>query len=182
MRTLHTRTIAIILLVLAFVAYRRLRRLVGWQQLSTRSLWWRMIILALVVLAIFASAAVTSAAGSSVLMIGVDVLGLAVGIVLAWMAMQSTSFEQRAGKLWYRSNGIIGTAVLLLFLARLAFRFYIFYQIVGQGAVHNSAAMFSYYSGDVWLNLPFMIFAGYYVAYSWLLVRRVRTSGSLAQS
>jgi small-conductance mechanosensitive channel len=93
--------------------------------------------------------------------------GLVFGVVLGYIAIGKTRFEQVADDFYFIPNAPIGAVVALLFIGRMAWRAYEFY---AGGATQDMVA------SPLTLCI-FGVLAGYYISYAFgLLAWRKRTA------
>jgi len=163
--------------LIVFVVYRRLRRSFGRQKLRPGRMALRIALLAILG-AVIAPMALRSAAFA-----GAAVAGLATGVLLAWWGASRTSFERVGTERFYVPHTYPGIAVSSLFIGRVVFRLLEAYQIThgqitygaqvnpatapGMGAASYGVA--GYVSSPLTLGLAFVL-VGYYVCYlSWVV-------------
>lgn len=108
--------------------YTRTRRSFGRQLVRPRPMTIRIVVLAL------AGAFVAVAASRDVRMLAALLLGGACGAVLASIALRHTRFEVSAEGRFYTPHVYIGLAVTALFLARIAYDYFMLYQGMPSGA------------------------------------------------
>jgi len=95
--------------------------------------------------------------------------GLPLGIVLGRIAIGKTRFEQVGAEFYFTPHAPIGMAIALLFMGRMAYRAYEFYQL-GVGRHHE------FVTSPLTLFI-FGLLAGYYMSFAWgLLAWRRRTA------
>ncbi len=163
-----TITVAILVPLIAWRVYARVRRMVGRQRLSKVRPWITVVIFPLLVL-LFAAAAMRHPERLAWL-----AAGLACGAGLAVYGLRKTVFEATPQGLFYTPNAHLGIALSLLFVARIAYRFIEIYMI-DPGTPRGA---------DDFARSPltlavFGLLAGYYIAYAIGLIRwRQRVAGS----
>ncbi|MBM7650962.1 CcdC protein domain-containing protein [Neobacillus cucumis] len=169
--TQHLYSIVIIIAIVIFAIYRRVRRNIGWQELHSRKLIIRTCILFIIGL-VFLSVGLMH----PISLIS-DVVGILLGILLAYYGAGLTIFEKREKNLYYRPNIWIGSTVTIIFLARLIYRFYGMYtsgiltttvspeQVNGYQNI--SAAV-----GSSWSAGLLLIMFAYYIFYYLILLRK----------
>ena len=154
-------TIAIALLVplVAWRVYSRVRRMVGRQRLSK----WR----ARITLTIFPLVCLMLALGviAHPERLSVFVVALAAGGALSVYGLRRTKFEAVPGMLYYTPNAHLGIALSLLFLGRVIYRAFEIYSMPAGSA-----------SGEQFARSPltlavFGLLAGYYIGYAIGLLR-----------
>jgi len=168
--------------LIVFVVYRRLRRSFGRQKLRPARMALRIALLAILG-AVIAPMALRSAAFA-----GAALAGLATGVLLAWWGASRTSFDRAGTERFYVPHTYTGIAVSLLFIGRVVYRLLEAYQIThvqishgaqvnpatapGLGAASYGASGYGaagYVSSPSTLGLAFVL-VGYYVCYlSWVL-------------
>lgn len=161
----HSFTIIGIIALVIFGIYRRIRRNIGWQQLNPRRLMVRTCLFFIIGLAFLAGGI------SHPISLLSDVVGILVGIILAYYGATLTSFEQRDGRLHYRPNIWIGSTVTLLFLARLFYRFYKMYTVgIVTGLPEEQTIGFTI--GQSWTAGLMLIMFAYYIFYYLILIKK----------
>ncbi|PLS03683.1 DUF1453 family protein [Neobacillus cucumis] len=169
--TQHLYTIVIIIALVLFGIYRRVRRNIGWQELNTRKLVIRTFIFSIIGLAFLAGGL------SHPISLISDIGGIIVGILLAYYGAALTTFEKREKNFFYRPNIWIGSTVTFLFLARLIFRFYRMYVsgILTSGVSQkqtNGPQNFSAAVGNSWTAGLLLIMFAYYIFYYLILLKK----------
>lgn len=164
-------SIVLIICLVLFSIYRRVRRNIGWQPLNTRTMTFRTVIF-LVIGALF-----LTASGFHPISLISDVVGIVLGIVLAYYASVMTRYEQRNGGWYFRPNTWIGGAVTALFLFRLIYRFYEAYTLTSQGGLPqgqsaNGLQSISYSGTTPWMSGLLLIMFAYYAAYYLLVMNK----------
>ncbi len=153
--------------VVAWAIYRRVRRTIGRQPFEPKRMQARMGILALagVITLLFALRNVELA--------GAMLAGIAAGAALGYFGLRHTKFEITPQGQFYTPHLYIGLTVTLLFLGRLAYRFIYLYPAMNAAAQSNESAFSSFQKSPLTLAI-FGIVIGYYVAYYWGVIREVR--------
>jgi len=162
MAPLSPSTIMVLVLVPLIIwrVYSRIRRMVGRQRLSKIRPWITLTVFPLIT-AMLALAALLHPERLTLL-----AGGLAVGMVLAVYGLRRTKFEVTPQGYYYTPNAHLGIALSLLFLARIAYRFIEIYML--NPAVPRNMQEFG--SSPLTLGV-FGLLAGYYVGYAIGLVR-----------
>ena len=157
--------------LIAWRVYKRVRRLVGRQKLSGSRPWFTVTLfpLLLVVLAVGAAAHPLS--------LGCLAGGVVVGVGLGLYGTRLTRFEATPEGLFYTPNAHLGIALSLLFIGRMAYRFFQILLLSGMAGMPNTPDDFA---RSPWTLLIFGMLAGYYVAYAVGLLRWKRTVGAAA--
>lgn len=166
----YTSVILIVILVL-FGMYRRVRRTVGFQYLARGRMIIRLIIFLVLALAILAGGAVNP------LSYVFDVFGLVIGGIIAYISARTTRFEMRNGRWGYLQHLWIGIGLLVLFIGRLAFRFIELSQGVGkinQQKASGQNQMTAQNFSDPWTSGFLMLLVAYYISYFIFLLRKAR--------
>ncbi|NEZ00874.1 DUF1453 family protein [Heyndrickxia shackletonii] len=166
----HSYNIIFIIALILWIIYRRVRRNIGWQHLNQGKMLFRMILFFIIGLIFFAAGIAHPVSLIS------DIVGIILGIILAYYGSSITSFEQREDRLYYRPNIWIGSIVTFLFLARFVYRFYgIFvggtYAKLQQGQP-NDFQNIGYSVGNSWTSGLMLIMFAYYIVYYMILLRK----------
>lgn len=165
----HYYTIIIIVGLLLFSIFRRVRRNIGWQPLELGKLRWRTAIFFIIGLLFLIEGAFHPISLLS------DAVGILVGTLLAYYGAGMTRFEQRDNRWYYRPNTWIGSMVIVIFFARLLYRFYEMYLLTKsgglQGAQAGSLKNMGYDVGNPWTAGLLIIMFAYYVTYYIYLLR-----------
>lgn len=104
------------ILIIGFFMYRRIKRSIGFQPFKKGRIRFRMILFGFLGLLIFLASFMHP------MSLILDAAGIIAGIVLAKFAIDHTKFEEREENLYYRTHIWIESAVLFLFLSRIATR------------------------------------------------------------
>ena len=151
-----TLTVLVLVPLIAWRMYSRVRRMVGRQRLSRVRPWITLALFPLLVL-LLGSLSIAHPANLALL-----AAGLAGGGALAVYGLRRTKFEPTPQGLFYTPNAHLGIALSALFLVRIAYRGYEVY------ALGPAASDF----GRSPLTLAvFGLLAGYYIGYAVGLVR-----------
>ena len=157
--------LAVIAAFVAFMLYRRFRRLFGRQALQPARLKARVVMLAIVA-GLFALRGLHSAN------IAAAVLGGgALGAALAWFGIRLTRFEVTPSGIFYTPSGYIGIVLSALLLSRLAYRFVVLYPTF-QAARAETGNPFAMYQSSPLTVALLGVVIGYYMAYCIGLVIR----------
>jgi len=155
-------TTYLLVALIVFAVYRRLRRTFGRQPLRPRRMVVRIVLLALI--AALLSPTLLRSPSFAAAALG----GLAVGVLLALWGASRTRFEHAGAQLYYVPHTYTGVAVSLLFIGRVAFRL-----LQAYGTAHGARAaatagsdpgVAAYVSSPLTLGL-FFVLVGYYVCY-----------------
>ena len=155
-----TVTLLVLVPLIAWRVYARVRRLVGRQRLSRIRPWITLILFPALILLLCLAA--RSYPERLWLLAG----GLSLGLLLGRFGLEKTRFEATPQGLFYTPNVHLGIALSLLFVARIAYRFVEVYAL--ESAVPHGAGDFA--RSPLTLAV-FGLLAGYYVAYAAGLVR-----------
>jgi hypothetical protein len=153
--------------VVAWAIYRRVRRTIGRQPLQPKRMQVRMAILALAgVLTLAFSLRSFELAGSLA-------VGGVAGALLGYFGVRHTKFETTPQGQFYTPHLYIGLFVTVLFLGRLAYRFILLYPTM-QAATKVSESPFAGYQKSPLTLAIFGIVIGYYVTYYAGVIRESR--------
>ncbi|MGV3466100.1 MAG: hypothetical protein ACO1OT_12505 [Heyndrickxia sp.] len=172
----HSYTIIFIIVLVLWSIFRRVRRNIGWQHLNQRKLFIRTVIFFIIGLLFL-----TGGLAHPVSLIS-DLVGIILGIILAYYGATITTFEQRDSRLYYRPNIYIGSIVTFLFLGRLIYRFYVIFASgtfskIQQGQP-NDIQNFGYTVGTSWTSGLLLIMFAYYIFYYIILLKKQRQLSS----
>lgn len=158
-------------LFIVFRIYKRVRRTFEWQEIKVGRLRFSTIVLSIIGLVFLAEGATHAVSLIS------DVVGIVLGIALAYYGASTTRFERRDGRHMYRPNPWIGGAVTVLFLSRLGYRVY---ELTQPGQYEAGAAMAVplQMTGNLWLSGFLLIMFAYYIVYNILIMRGITRLGS----
>ena len=162
MTSLSPSTITLLVLVplIAWRVYARIRRMVGRQRLSKIRPWITLTIFPMLVLML----ALAGMRHPERLMLLAG--GLAVGVLLSVYGLRHTKFEVTPQGYYYTPNAHLGIALSLLFIARIAWRIFEVY-VLNPDLKHDLQEF-----GASALTLGvFGLLAGYYIGYAIRLVR-----------
>ena len=172
----HAGSIAVVVLVLLFAIYRRVRRTVGYQPISRRRIGVRLAVF--VVLAVM----VVAANIPHWSFLAVDAVGMLLGAALAFVSMRTTTFEYRDGRWNYRQNMWVGFALLAVFLGRVVFRYYEMMTANpkllvsgGPGISGNANPMVAAGYADPWTAGVFLVLMVYYTGFFVFLLVKERS-------
>jgi hypothetical protein len=156
----HLLTVVLVVALVAWRFYARIRRMVGRQRLSSVRPWFTIALLPLVLVLLLATGTLhpmtgTAAAG-----------GLVAGIGLGRVGTRLTKFEATPAGLFYTPNAHLGIALSLLLVLRIGYRF-VMLQVGDAGT--SSLAM---QPGGSPLTMAILgMLVGYYVTYAIGLLR-----------
>jgi hypothetical protein len=155
-----TVTLLVLLPLIAWRVYARVRRMVGRQRLSRARAWLTLVVFPLLVL-LFSLSAIAHPERLVWL-----VAGVGVGALLGVFGLKKTRFESTPQGLFYTPNAHLGIALSLLFVARVAYRFVEIYML-DPGTPRD---MQDFARSPLTLAV-FGLLAGYYLAYAIGLIR-----------
>lgn len=148
----------LIIAVVLWSIYRRVRRNIGRQQVTPIRMRWRIGILLVV------GVLIAIPAFREFDLIGALLAGVVGGLVLAWFGLQGTKFETTPEGHFYTPHTYIGIAVSLLLVGRVLYRFITVYPLA-QAASDAGANPFAAYQKSPLTLAIFGVVVGYYVAY-----------------
>lgn len=161
--------IIILVVLILFGLYRRVRRTVGFQYLVRRQLTVRMVLFAILALAILSGGAANPISYVA------DAFGIVIGGIIAYISARTTHFEMRNDRWGYTQHRWIGIGLIGLLIVRLLVEF-IGLSHVGIGKIQqasNQGAPQSYYMNP-WTVGILMLLVAYYIGYYIFLLRKVR--------
>jgi hypothetical protein len=165
----HLITVIVVVALIGWRMYSRIRRVIGRQRLSTVRPWLTIVLFPLLAaLVLFTSLAhpMTCAALAG---------GAVVGIALGLYGTRLTKFEATPAGLFYTPNAHLGIALSLLLVLRIGYRF-VMLQLGGQNFDPQSMQL-----GSSPLTMAiFGTLAGYYVTYAIGLLRWRASIGAQA--
>jgi heme A synthase len=166
-------TPVILVLIVLFVLFRRVRSLITRQKIRPTAMLVRMgifLVLGGLVL-VFALTQPPILEGA--------LLGLVLGVGLAWVGLRLTRIETLPDGVYYTPNKYIGLGVFALFLLRLVYRLVIVATTAGgfspQPGTAPLGSVLSQYSSDPLTTAIYFILIGYYAWYYGVLLLRFRT-------
>jgi hypothetical protein len=159
-----TLTIAILIPLVLWRMYSRIRRMVGRQRLSRVRPWVTLVVFPLII-AMLALATLTHPERLVVLAVAV-----AAGLALARFGLSKTKFEPTPEGLFYTPNAHLGIALSLLFVGRILYRLVEMYALGLPGPAAGGPGAQDFARSPLTLGV-FGLLAGYYVGYAIGLVR-----------
>lgn len=99
-----------------------------------------------------------------------NIVGILIGIILAYYGISVTVFEERKGSWYFRPNIWIGSSVMILFLLRMVYRLYHVFNLSGiqsgiQADGTPSLQNISSQMGNTWFSGLTLITFSYYIVY-----------------
>jgi hypothetical protein len=152
--------------LLAFGVYWRVRRTLGRQRFAPRRMRARMVILTSIGVLLLASLPTLPAFGAAA-------AGAVLGVALAAFGIRHTRFERTDAGVFFTPNRRIGLGVTALFLGRLVYRLITAYRIAQEAALSDEPLAGLKRSAFT-LTFYFLL-AGYYIAYYALVLRHPET-------
>ena len=122
----HALVVAAIAVLVGWRIYRRVRRLIGRQEVHVRRLLTTAILFPVLLLFVGATSLVDPRLAEGI------AAGAVVGIGLGLIGLRLTRYEAGADGYFYRPNTALGVAISLLFIGRLIYRFGAIYVVTGQ--------------------------------------------------
>lgn len=157
----------LIVAIVVWALYRRMRRSFGRQRVRDGRMWIRIGILTLAALLIAGEVA------RDITVLGALLAGIACGTGLAYIGLKYTKFEVTAEGRFYTPHAYIGLVVAALFVGRLLYRFLGVYNGVLPPAEAGQSLAATYRHSPFTLAI-FGALVGYYVPYYLAILRRVR--------
>jgi hypothetical protein len=165
-------SLILMIAVIGFAIFRRVRRTIGRQPYQPRRMQARMIVLGIVgAIALMFSLRNIEVGGAMV-------AGLVGGVALGLFGLRHTKFETTPKGQFYTPHTYIGLFVTLLFLGRLAYRFLIVMPTMQAAAQMNESPYASFQKSPLTMAI-FGIVVGYYIAYYGAVIREMRKESRL---
>jgi hypothetical protein len=163
----HLITVVLVVVLVAWRLYSRIRRMIGRQRLSTVRPWLTIVLFPLILALVLAGSLLHPMTAAAV------AGGAVAGIALGLLGTRLTRFEATPAGLFYTPNAHLGIALSLLLVLRLGYRF-VTLQLNGGPFDPQSMQL-----GASPLTMAlFGMLAGYYVTYAIGLLRwRARVGG-----
>lgn len=165
----HVPAMAIAAPLLALSVYRRVRRNISRQKFSPWRLWLRSGFLTIAFFALLRWPAFNAEIAMAM------IAGAAAGSLLALqLGIRHTRFEQQPDGLYYTPNVILGTAISLIFIARMIYRLIVIYPLMQAAEVQGPAFSSQMFAGSrTALTMGLLgLVIGYFVAYCVGLLQR----------
>lgn len=154
------------ILIIGLVLYRRIKRSVGFQLLKLSRLKFRIFIFILVSVLILAMSALQPISYIY------DVIGMAIGLILAKLAIKYSLFETRNSELFFRTNIWIESLTLFLFLSRFLYRLMTVYMVSKPATTQDPTMISQNFTRDPLTRIFFFILAIYYIGYYAFLLKK----------
>jgi hypothetical protein len=158
--------------VLGFAIYRRVRRTIGRQALQPKRMQARMFFFA------FAGIVTLAFSFRNMELAGSLLGGAAAGAALGYFGLRHTKFETTTEGQFYTPHLYVGLFVTVLFLGRIAYRFIFLYPMM-QAATKANESPFSEYQKSPLTLAIFGVVIGYYVAYYVGVIRESKRLASI---
>jgi O-antigen/teichoic acid export membrane protein len=175
--------VAVVALV-AFVMYRRGRRLIGHQRFHERRIVTRAIVL--VALSVYL-AVMYARRGDPMLAYASAACGFAVGLVIALISLRFTRMGVDERGVWYVPNLFLGIGLIAVLVGRFVYEYFVLFpqikkQMAAAGAQGASAAHAVALGPQPVLHGILFLVLGYYVIYYAGVLVRARREGHLEAS
>jgi len=163
----------LIVAIVVWALYRRMRRSFGRQRVREGLMWLRMGILTV------AAALIAVTVARDVDVLGALLAGIACGAALGFAGLKYTKFEITSQGRFYTPHAYIGLVVTALFVGRLLYRFLGVYNGVNASAAGQSLA--ATYQHSPFLLAVFGVLVGYYVLYYLGVLQRTKPPAALGR-
>ncbi|ASP26500.1 kinase [Bacillus velezensis] len=160
-------------LMIAFFLYKKVKRSVGFQPLKPRWLYTRMILFSLLAAAL-AFFSITHPA-----LYGHLIFGTFCGWLLVLFAKRNISFEERRGKMYFRTHLWIELILLTLFLSRFIYRVIEIYRVTAD-FTHPEAYSQTVGADPLTISIFYFI-AVYYSGFSFYVLKTSRDQTNNSQ-
>ena len=162
-----TVTPIVVMALVIWAIYRRMRRTFGRQKVSERRLWMRIGIFA-VVGGIFLMASLRNQP-----LLGALLGGLICGVALGYLGLRHTQFEVTPEGSFYTPHTYIGLTVTVLFLGRILYRF-LALNVGAQNAAPADQNPFAGYQSSPLTTAIFGVLIGYYLLFYLGVLRKTK--------
>ncbi|PGL72533.1 hypothetical protein [Bacillus sp. AFS055030] len=162
--------IGIIILLLVYRIFKRVRKSIGWQQLNRKKMYFSTVIFFII------GTLILLQSGFKPIILTSDIVGILIGIGLAYFASTKTNYENRNGAWFFNTNIWISSTVTLLFFGRLVYRIYDLYLIEKLNGLQNdvlSNRLQSMASG--WSAGLMLIMFAYYIVFNLFMIKKEKT-------
>jgi len=163
--------------LLAFVLYRRGKRLIGHQRFNERRTFVRTLVFGVLILFVLASYVRRP---DPVLGYGSAAVGFVLGVIIALLALRFTQMGRDDDGVWYVPNLYLGIGLIALLVARYVYEYFVvFPQMQKQATVAAKAAnhpgnMHISVASQPILHAVLFIVLGYYLVYYIGILMRAR--------
>lgn len=157
----------LIVAIVVWSVYRRMRRSFGRQRVRDGFMWFRVGILAL------AAAFIAVTIAHDVDVLGILLASIAGGAVLGYFGLKHTKFEVTPEGRFYTPHTYIGLAVTALFLGRVLYRFLAMYNGLNPTATRGQD-LAAIYRHSPFTLVVIGIVVGYYVLYYLGILQRTK--------
>ena len=173
--------IAAAVAVLAFLLYRRGRRLIGHQRFHQRRLVIRVVLFGVVTVLLLVSFTGRPAPG---LAYASAAAGFAIGLLVALVALRFTQMGRDENGVWYVPNLYLGMGLVSLLVARFIYEYFVIFPQVRKqiqaAAAHGGAGVHpAVFTPQPVLHGVLFLVLGYYVTYYLGILIRARREGHL---
>jgi cytochrome b561 len=166
-------TLVVMIALVGFAIYRRVRRTIGRQPYQPKRMQARMAVFGVI------GAIALLFSFRNIEVGGAMLAGLAGGAALGVFGVRHTKFETTPKGKFYTPHTYIGLFVTLLLLGRLAYRFFIVMPTM-QAAAQADANPYAAFQKSPLTMAIFGIVFGYYIAYYGAVIREMRKTTAIA--
>ncbi|MEK3913200.1 CcdC protein domain-containing protein [Paenibacillus sp. FSL H7-0331] len=166
----HLGPTLLIMALIAFGIYRRLKRTIGFQKLNRKRLIFRTTIFG-VLGCVFLYAGLLHP-----IHFIADAVGLAVGLILSYYAIKHIQFEKRDDAWYYRTHLWVEVTLIVLLLGRIVYRLLAMYYLKSDSGMTGAAAaptLESYTKDPLTVGI-FFVLISFYIRYFTYLLRKQR--------
>ncbi len=166
--------IVVVVLLLAFVLYRRGKRLIGLQRFNERRTLVRTVIMGVLILLVLASYLHLP---DPVLQYGSAAAGFVLGVVVALPALHYTQMGRDKKGVWYVPNLYLGIGLIALLVARFVYEYMVVFPQIRhqvQMAVEQKGAVPMSIASQPILHAVLFLVLGYYLLYYAGIILRSR--------
>lgn len=170
-----------IVALLAFVLYRRGKRLIGHQRFNERRTMVRVVILGVLVIFVLTTYVHRP---DPLLGYGSAAVGFALGVIIALLALRFTQMGRDDEGVWYVPNLYLGLGLIALLVGRFVYEYFVVFPRIqkqmqvatAQAGAHPStpATMHMTFASQPALHAVLFIVLGYYLVYYIGIVLRAR--------
>lgn len=163
----HIGSTLLIVALIVFVMYRRVKRTIGFQKLARTRLIFRTVMFGLL--------------GCVLLYMGLlhpinfiaDAVGLAAGLVLGYYAIKHIRFEKREDIWYYRTHLWVEVTIIVLLIGRIVFKLLsVYYLPNGSGLQASAATSMDTFTRDPLTVGIFFVLISFYIRYFTYLLRK----------